>query len=195
MVMCTHLHVDHIGWNTRLDNGRWVPTFPNARYVFGRTDYDHFLPSTASGKRPGQPRLVPRQRAAGGGSRPRRRSSTHDHALDEHLTVDTGARPHARPRVIELASQDSAAVFSGDAIHHAMQLYHPTWNSFACLDRRVHGALAAQMLRNCAGSGALLPPHISVRPSCATSMRTATPSSRASCRGAVTRHISRSLAM
>jgi glyoxylase-like metal-dependent hydrolase (beta-lactamase superfamily II) len=33
-VLCTHLHVDHVGWNTRLDNGRWVPTFPNARYVF-----------------------------------------------------------------------------------------------------------------------------------------------------------------
>ena len=32
-VMCTHLHGDHVGWNTRLDNGRWVPTFPNARYV------------------------------------------------------------------------------------------------------------------------------------------------------------------
>src|SRR3981081_3316161 len=34
-VMCTHLHVDHVGQNTRLENGRWVPTFPNARYVFG----------------------------------------------------------------------------------------------------------------------------------------------------------------
>ena len=33
-VMCTHLHTDHVGWNTRLENGRWVPTFPNARYVF-----------------------------------------------------------------------------------------------------------------------------------------------------------------
>jgi glyoxylase-like metal-dependent hydrolase (beta-lactamase superfamily II) len=33
-VMCTHLHTDHVGWNTRLDNGRWVPTFPKARYVF-----------------------------------------------------------------------------------------------------------------------------------------------------------------
>ena len=43
MVMCTHLHVDHVGWNTRLDNGRWVPTFPNAKYVFSKTDYDHFL--------------------------------------------------------------------------------------------------------------------------------------------------------
>jgi glyoxylase-like metal-dependent hydrolase (beta-lactamase superfamily II) len=33
-VMCTHLHVDHVGWNTRLDNGRWVPTFPKAKYLF-----------------------------------------------------------------------------------------------------------------------------------------------------------------
>src|SRR5467141_2407003 len=37
-VMCTHLHVDHVGWNTRLENGRWVPTFPNARYVFGNSE-------------------------------------------------------------------------------------------------------------------------------------------------------------
>lgn len=42
MVMCTHLHFDHVGWNTRLENGRWVPTFPNARYVFGRQDYEHW---------------------------------------------------------------------------------------------------------------------------------------------------------
>ncbi len=42
MVMCTHLHFDHIGWNTRLEGGRWVPTFPNARYLFGRRDYEYF---------------------------------------------------------------------------------------------------------------------------------------------------------
>jgi len=41
-VMCTHMHVDHVGWNTRLENGRWVPTFPNARYVFGQQEYDHW---------------------------------------------------------------------------------------------------------------------------------------------------------
>ena len=39
-VMCTHLHVDHVGWNTRLENGKWVPTFPNAKYVMSRTDHD-----------------------------------------------------------------------------------------------------------------------------------------------------------
>src|SRR5260370_18925694 len=43
MVMCTHLHVDHVGWNTRLENGKWVPPFKNAKYVFSPTDYDHYL--------------------------------------------------------------------------------------------------------------------------------------------------------
>ncbi len=42
-VMCTHLHVDHVGWNTRLDNGRWVPTFPKARYVFAKSEYDYWV--------------------------------------------------------------------------------------------------------------------------------------------------------
>src|SRR5450432_3285993 len=41
-VMCTHMHVDHVGWNTRLENGRWVPTFPNAKYVFTATEYAHW---------------------------------------------------------------------------------------------------------------------------------------------------------
>ena len=42
LVMCTHLHFDHVGWNTRLENGKWVPTFANARYLFGRRDYEYF---------------------------------------------------------------------------------------------------------------------------------------------------------
>ena len=41
IVLCTHLHIDHVGWNTVLSNGEWVPTFPNARYLFGRTEWEH----------------------------------------------------------------------------------------------------------------------------------------------------------
>ena len=41
-VICTHLHVDHVGWNTRLVDGQWVPTFPNARYLFGRREWEHW---------------------------------------------------------------------------------------------------------------------------------------------------------
>jgi glyoxylase-like metal-dependent hydrolase (beta-lactamase superfamily II) len=46
-VMCTHLHVDHVGWNTRLDGGRWVPTFPNARYVFAKAEFDYWTEQNA----------------------------------------------------------------------------------------------------------------------------------------------------
>src|SRR5207248_9892255 len=42
-VMCTHLRWDHVGWNTRLADGKWVPTFPKARYVMARPEYDHWL--------------------------------------------------------------------------------------------------------------------------------------------------------
>jgi Metallo-beta-lactamase superfamily len=48
-VLCTHLHVDHVGWNTRLEGGRWVPTFPNAKYVFSKTDRDYFDPARGEG--------------------------------------------------------------------------------------------------------------------------------------------------
>lgn len=41
-VVCTHLHVDHVGWNTMLEGGKWVPTFPKARYLIGRTEYEHW---------------------------------------------------------------------------------------------------------------------------------------------------------
>ena len=41
-ILLTHLHWDHVGWNTRLDNGSWVPTFPNARYVMARREFEHW---------------------------------------------------------------------------------------------------------------------------------------------------------
>lgn len=47
LVMCTHLHFDHVGWNTRLENGKWVPTFRNAKYLFGRRDYEYFQANPA----------------------------------------------------------------------------------------------------------------------------------------------------
>src|ERR1700757_2214013 len=50
-VMCTHLHVDHVGWNTRMDNGRWVPTFPKARYLFARTEWEHWSTEEDAGAR------------------------------------------------------------------------------------------------------------------------------------------------
>jgi len=48
IVLCTHLHIDHVGWNTVLSNGEWVPTFPNARYLFGRIEWEHWRQETVA---------------------------------------------------------------------------------------------------------------------------------------------------
>ena len=78
-VMCTHLHVDHVGWNTRLENGRWVPTFPRARYVFAKQEYDHWFAENAKAEIPpfadsaggrGQAPRAGRQRSSDRRSRP-----------------------------------------------------------------------------------------------------------------------------
>ena len=72
-VMCTHLHVDHVGWNTRLENGRWVPTFPKAKYLFADRELAHW---TAEGEgRPGEPSLDHGFRAADRARPSRLRSS------------------------------------------------------------------------------------------------------------------------
>jgi glyoxylase-like metal-dependent hydrolase (beta-lactamase superfamily II) len=158
MVMCTHLHVDHVGWNTRLDNGRWVPTFPNAKYVFSKTDYDYFLAIDRD------PQKGP---AIGGALRDSvlpiveaglAQMVDGAQALEEHLSLDPSPGHTPGHFVIKLESESKAAFFCGDVLHHALQVYFPHWNSFACLDQDDARTSRRKLLENCAGSGALLAP-------------------------------------
>jgi glyoxylase-like metal-dependent hydrolase (beta-lactamase superfamily II) len=158
MVMCTHLHMDHVGWNTRLDHGRWVPTFPNARYVFSRADYDHQLaldtdPKTApAGQGAFRDSVVPIVEAGLAdmvdGAR----------ALDEHLAIDPHPGHTPGTVAINLASRGQSALFCGDILHHAIQIFHPHWNSFACADAENARRSRRRVLESCAGSGAVLMP-------------------------------------
>jgi glyoxylase-like metal-dependent hydrolase (beta-lactamase superfamily II) len=158
MVMCTHLHVDHVGWNTRLDNGRWVPTFPNARYVFSKTDYDHFLTVDRD------PQKGP---AIGGALRDSvlpiveaglARMVDGAQAIEEHISIAPSPGHTPGHFIIKLDSQSDKAFFCGDVIHHAIQVYQPHWNSFACLDQETARKSRRKLLEDCAGSGALLAP-------------------------------------
>src|SRR6267154_2761841 len=153
MVMCTHLHVDHVGWNTRLDNGRWVPTFPNAKYVFSKTDYDHFLAVDRN------PETGP---AIGGALRDSvlpvvEAGLAHmvegAQPIEEHLSLEPAPGHTPGHVLINLASQGSQAFFSGDIIHHGVQVYHPAWNSFAFLDPAAAVNSRRTLLEKCAGSG------------------------------------------
>jgi glyoxylase-like metal-dependent hydrolase (beta-lactamase superfamily II) len=119
-VMCTHLHVDHVGWNTRLEGGRWVPTFPKARYVFGKTEYDYW--SEQNVKTPVPPfedsvlPVVEARRADIVGN---------DFAIGDHLRILPA--PGHTPGHIAFAfgKGKDDAVFTGDLMHTPLQLRHP----------------------------------------------------------------------
>ena len=93
-VMCTHLHVDHVGWNTRLENGRWVPTFPKARYVMADRELAHWTEKEKQDPAalPGSPTSVLPIVAA-----KRAQIVKSDFALNELVQSVADAGPHHRP--------------------------------------------------------------------------------------------------
>jgi glyoxylase-like metal-dependent hydrolase (beta-lactamase superfamily II) len=119
-VMCTHLHVDHVGWNTRLQDGRWVPTFPNARYVFGEKEFAHWSAEHARMPNPVLADSVLPIVEAGRADLVRT-----DMALDDHvrLTPTPGHTPDHY--AVELGRGATDAVLSGDLIHSPLQARYP----------------------------------------------------------------------
>ena len=119
-VMCTHLHVDHVGWNTRLENGRWVPTFPNARYVFARSEFDYFSEQNAKTALPYfVDSVLPIVEAR------RHELVGNDFAIGDHARIlpTPGHTPgHA---AFTLGRGRDDAVFSGDLIHSPLQARYP----------------------------------------------------------------------
>jgi glyoxylase-like metal-dependent hydrolase (beta-lactamase superfamily II) len=119
-VMCTHLHVDHVGWNTKLEGGRWVPTFPKARYVFGKTEYDYWAEQHAkTAVPPFGDSVLPVVEAK------RAEIVRDDFALGDHLRIlpTPGHTPGHIAFAFGKARDD--AVFVGDMMHTPLQLQHP----------------------------------------------------------------------
>src|SRR5207248_2444856 len=119
-VMCTHLHVDHVGWNTRLENGRWVPTFPNARYVFAKTEFDYWTELHA--RTPVAPfgdSVLPVVEAK------QAEIVRHDYAIGDHARILP--TPGHTPGHVAFAfgpGKDTAVV-SGDLMHSPLQARYP----------------------------------------------------------------------
>ncbi|QPF91320.1 MBL fold metallo-hydrolase [Bradyrhizobium commune] len=119
-VMCTHLHVDHVGWNTRLENGRWVPTFPKARYVFAEQEFDYWTEQNA--KAPVPPfvdSVLPVVEAK------RHEVVTNDHQIGDHVRIlpTPGHTPGHVAFTFGRGKDD--AVFSGDLMHSPIQTLYP----------------------------------------------------------------------
>jgi glyoxylase-like metal-dependent hydrolase (beta-lactamase superfamily II) len=119
-VMCSHFHADHVGWNTRLDNGAWVPTFPKARYVFGQTELDHWTARNAEATvAPFADSVLP-VIAAG------RADIVGDtFALGDHVRLMPTYGHTEGHLAIALGRGADRAVFTGDLIHSPLQARYP----------------------------------------------------------------------
>lgn len=123
-VLCTHLHVDHVGWNTRLEDGRWVPTFPKARYLWSRDEYDYW--DRAEGKlfesvmtesvRPvfdaGLVDLV-----------------DGDHTVTDEVRLEPTPGHTPGHVSVHVTSRGEEAIITGDFVHHPAQCARPEWSS------------------------------------------------------------------
>lgn len=129
-VMCTHLHVDHVGWNTKLENGRWVPTFPNASYIFGEKEFAYWEAEHAKVPNPILEDSVLPIVAAG-----QARMVGTDSALNDHvrLTPTPGHTPDHF--AVELGKGETLAVLTGDLIHSPLQARYPELSMRADVDQ------------------------------------------------------------
>ena len=119
-VMCTHLHVDHVGWNTRMENGRWVPTFPNARYIFGKAEFDYWTEQHAKAAVPPfGDSVLPVVEAK------RAEIVRDDFAVGDHLRILPTPGHTPGHIAFTLGRTRDDAVFSGDLMHSPLQARHP----------------------------------------------------------------------
>ena len=124
VVLCTHLHVDHVGWNTRLEAGRWVPTFPNAQYLFGRTELAHWLASTGDEDRRIMADSVQPILDAGLAL-----AVVAGHAVTSEVRLEPTPGHTPGHVSVRIRSQGAEAVVTGDLMHHPIQCAEPHWQS------------------------------------------------------------------
>jgi len=154
MVMCTHLHVDHVGWNTKLLDGRWVPTFPNAKYLFSRADFEHYQAHAEED----MDRLSFVDSVLPIVEHGLAEMTEGDHLLAEGLLLEPAPGHTPGHITLKLESGADAAIFTGDILHHPLQVYHPEWNSRFCILPDEARTSRRRVLDFCADRGALLMP-------------------------------------
>jgi glyoxylase-like metal-dependent hydrolase (beta-lactamase superfamily II) len=151
-VVCTHLHVDHVGWNTMLTYGRWVPTFPNARYLMGRLEHAHWQ---------GQHEREDMAVVLADSVIPVWDAGLVDLVETDHRICDEvslvptpGHTPgHISVRIV---SQGEEALITGDFMHHPCQIARPEWSSTADTDAAEAQVTRERMLTGLADTSILV---------------------------------------
>jgi glyoxylase-like metal-dependent hydrolase (beta-lactamase superfamily II) len=132
IVMCTHLHADHVGWNTRLADGRWIPTFPKARYLFADREYAYWTERHA--KTPIgciADSVLPIMEAK------RAELVRSDHVLDDHIRLMPTPGHTPDHFAVCLGRGGTEAVLTGDAIHSPLQARYPELSMFSDYDPKL----------------------------------------------------------
>ncbi|MFD9697510.1 MBL fold metallo-hydrolase [Lentzea sp. NPDC059081] len=159
IVVNTHLHVDHVGWNTRLDDRAWVPTFPNATYLMPKADFDFWNPE--NGRVPALGRgnqnvfedsVAPVHQAG------LTQLWEDGHRIDAHLRLEPAPGHTPGSSVLTLASGTDRAVFVGDLMHSPVQVLEPDANSCFCEDPAQSRATRRRILGEAADTTTLVFP-------------------------------------
>lgn len=160
-VLCTHLHVDHVGWNTQLIDGTWQPTFPNARYVFSKTELAHVEAALKATDGTDDFALV-NQKTYHDSIKPILPQT--DLVIEEmdlisdrlSIALTPGHTPGSI--TLSLTSGDAGARFCGDICHHPLQVYEPKMNSAFCEMPEQAIESRINLLEECAETNLLLMP-------------------------------------
>ncbi|MGR4871160.1 MBL fold metallo-hydrolase [Variovorax sp. LARHSF232] len=160
VVMCTHLHTDHVGWNTRLLDGRWVPTFPNARYVIAKQEFDHYArmhrerPDARVGHGSFQDSVLPVVEAGLADF-----VDMHhlvDGTLDEGVWMEPACGHTPGHVTIHVKGGGQEAIMSGDIVHHPIVLIEQGLTNMGDFDQDMARQTRKRLLERCSGSSALL---------------------------------------
>jgi len=157
-VLCTHLHVDHVGWNTRLENGRWVPTFPNAKHLMSRTEHEFWSARAKAPETPEGTRNVYNDSVLPVVEAGKAVLIDGSHQVDDCLTIKPAPGHTPGHYRVDLASEGRMAVFPGDALHNPVQVPLWRWNSRFCEDPAQARETRRELLGFCAEQRALLMP-------------------------------------
>ncbi|MHC9296973.1 MBL fold metallo-hydrolase [Mycobacterium sp. LTG2003] len=160
LVINTHLHVDHVGWNTYLDGDSWVPTFPNATYLMPRPDFEFWNPDNSRHSNAGQRDVfvdsVAPVHAAG-----QTLLWESNFQIDGNLTLEPAPGHTPGSSVLTLHSGGDRAVFVGDMLHTALQFVEPDTNSCFCEDPELAKATRHRVLGTAADTNTLVfPAHL-----------------------------------
>jgi glyoxylase-like metal-dependent hydrolase (beta-lactamase superfamily II) len=155
-VLCTHLHADHVGWNTRLVGGRWVPTFPNARYLFARREWEHWCEAGLRASYTTDPyyedSLLP---VIEGGQA---ELVLTDYAFDDSVWIEPWPGHTPGHVCVMVQSRGASVVLSGDIMHTALQCAEAQLNSCFCVDTETARATRRRFLDTYADSPVMIIP-------------------------------------